>query len=55
MENIVKNPGLQHIIETSLLFFDTNDIATFLLVNQDCKNVFAEKIVSTQECTKGPD
>ena len=38
MEDIVKNPGLQHIITTSLIFLEKNDIASFRLVNQDCKN-----------------
>ena len=61
MEDIVKNPGLQHIINTSLIFLEKSDIASFRLVNQDCKNIFDDpifslkKIVAAQGCTKGPN
>ena len=46
MESIVKNPGLQHIITTMLTFLDKSDIASFRLVNQDCKNIVADPIFS---------
>ena len=61
MEDIVKSPGLQHIIKTTLTFLDKHDIASFRLVNQYCKNIvndpifFLKKIVSTQGKTKGPN
>ena len=39
MENIIKNPGLQHLFWTTLCFLDKNSITSFRLVNQDCKNI----------------
>ena len=45
MEDIVKNPGLQHIIQTTLTFLDKNDIASFRMVNQDCQNIVDDPIV----------
>ena len=39
MENIIKNPGLQHIIECMLVFLDEKSIASFRLLNHDCKNI----------------
>ena len=54
MENILKNPGLQHIMNTSLIFLEKSIIASFQLVNQDCKNIVDDPIFS-QGCTKGPD
>ena len=46
MEDIVKNPGLQHIIKTTLTFLDKSDIACFRLVNQNCKNIVEDPIFS---------
>ena len=40
MEYIVKNPGLQHIMKTTLTFLDTS----FRLVNQDCKKIVDDQI-----------
>ena len=39
MEKIVKNPGLQPIIENTISCLDKSSIASFRLVNQDCKNI----------------
>ena len=39
MEDILRNPGLQHIIEKSLKLLRNEDIASFRLLNQDCKNI----------------
>ena len=39
MEKIVKNPGLQLIIETTLSCLDKTSIASFRLVNQDFKTI----------------
>ena len=44
MEDIVKNPGLQHIIKTSLTCLDKNDLASFRMVNQDCQNIVDDPI-----------
>ena len=44
MEDILKNPGLQHIIKTTLTFLDKSDIASFRLVNQYCKNIVNDPI-----------
>ena len=44
MEDIVKNPGLQHIIKTTLTFLDKSNIASFRLVNQYCKNIVNDPI-----------
>ena len=46
MENILKTPGLQHIIKSSLIFMGKSDILSFRLVNQDCKNVVDDPIFS---------
>ena len=39
MEDILRNPGLQHIIEKSLKLLSNVDIASFRSLNQDCKNI----------------
>ena len=39
MEKIVKNPGLQLIIQNILSCLNKNSIASFRLVNQDCRNI----------------
>ena len=39
MENITKNPGLRHIIEDMLVFLDKKSIASFRILNQDCKKI----------------
>ena len=52
MEDIIKNPGLQHIIETSLTFLDKNDIAAFQLVNQDCKNIVDNPLLSLKKLSQ---
>ena len=44
MEGIVKNPGLQHIIKTSLMFLNKNGIASFRMVNRDFKNIVEDPI-----------
>ena len=49
MESVVKNPGLQHIIATMLTFLDKSDIASFRLVNQDCKNIVVAAIFSLKK------
>ena len=46
MKNIVKNPGLQHIIKSTLTLLDKRDIFCFRLVNQDCKNIVDDPIFS---------
>ena len=55
MEDIIKNPGLQHIIETSLTFLDKNDIAAFQLVNQDCKNIVNDPMFSLKKLSQLKD
>ena len=44
MEDIVKNPGLQHIVKTSLTCLGKNDLASFPMVNQDCQNIVDDPI-----------
>ena len=39
MEEIVRNPGLQHIIEKSLTLLNIWDIASVKLVNQDFRKI----------------
>ena len=39
MEDLLRNPGLQHIVEKSLKLLSHVDIASFRLSNQDCKNI----------------
>ena len=39
MEKIVKNPGLDLIIEIMLSYLDKSSIASFQLVNQDCRTI----------------
>ena len=39
MEDIIRNPGLQHIIESALVFLDKKSIASFRSLNHDCKNI----------------
>ena len=52
MENILKNPGLQHIIKTTLMFLDKSDIASFQLVNQYCKNIVDDPIFSLKKLSQ---
>ena len=58
MENITKNPGLQHIIEDMLAFLDKKSIASFRLLNQDCKKIVEnpifclKKLSQTEEVPK---
>ena len=52
MENILKNPGLQHIINTSLIFLEKNDIFSFRLVNQDCKNIVDNPLFSLKKLSQ---
>ena len=39
MEDIVRNPGLQHIIEKSLTLLSIEDIASVYYVNQDFRKI----------------
>ena len=39
MEDIIQNPGLQLIVEKSLMCLDNNSISAFRLVNQDCEKI----------------
>ena len=39
MENIIKNPGFQHIVEKSLMCLDRKSIAIFRSVNRDSKGI----------------
>ena len=39
MENIIQNPGLQHIVEKSLNCLDKKSIVQFRLVNEDCRRI----------------
>ena len=39
MEDIVKNPGLQHIIEKSLTLLNIWDIASVKFVNEDFRKI----------------
>ena len=39
MEDIICNPGLQHIVEKSLMCLDRKSIAEFRLVNLDCRRI----------------
>ena len=55
MENILKNPGLQHIINTSLIFLEKSDILSFRLVNQDCKNIVDDPIFSLKRLSQLKD
>ena len=55
MEDIVENPGLQHIIKTTLTFLDKSDIASFRLVNQYCKNIVDDPIFSLKKLSQLKD
>ena len=39
MENLLRNPGLQHIVEKFLKVLGHVDIASFRLLNQNCKHI----------------
>ena len=39
MEDIIQNPGLQHIVTNTLMFLDKRSIAAFQSVNQECKRI----------------
>ena len=45
MEEIVTNPGLQHIIQNLFSCLNKNSIASFRLVNRDCKNIVDNPIL----------
>ena len=49
MEDIAKTRGLQHIIKSTLTLLDKSDIASFRLVNQDCKNIVDDPIFSLKK------
>ena len=55
MENILKNPGLQHIIITSFIFLEKSDIASIRLVNQNCKNIVDDLIFSLKKLSQIKD
>ena len=55
MEHIIKNPGLQHIIQTILSFLDKNDVVSFRLVNQDCKNIVDDPLNSLGKLSQCED
>ena len=55
MENILINPGLQHIIKSSLIFLEKSDILSFRLVNQDCKNIVDDPIFSLKKLSQLKD
>ena len=52
MENILINPGLQHIIKSSFIFLEKSDILSFRLVNQDCKNIIDDPIFSLKKLSQ---
>ena len=52
MENIIKNPGLQHLIRTTLNFLDKSSITSFRFVNQDCKNIVDDPIFSLKNLSQ---
>ena len=37
MENIIRNPGLQHLAEKIFLNLDTENLKLCVLINQSCK------------------
>ena len=39
MEDIIQNPGLQLILEKSLMCLDNISISAFRLVNQECEKI----------------
>ena len=49
MQRLVKNSGLQLIVTTMLTYLDKSDIASFRLVNQDCKNIVVAAIFSLKK------
>ena len=49
MQNIIENPGLQHLAETMLTFLDKSSIASFQLVNRDCKNIVDDPLFSLKK------
>ena len=55
MEDIVKIPGFQHIIQTTLTFLDKNDIASFRMVNQDCQNIVDDPLFSLKKLSQIED
>ena len=55
MEDIIRTPGLQHIIQTTLTFLDKNDIASFRMVNQDCQNIVDDPLFSLKKLSQLED
>ena len=55
MEDIAENPGLQHIIKSSLIFLEKSNILSFRLVNQDCKNIVDDPIFSLKKLSQLKD
>ena len=52
MEDIAKTRGLQHIIKSTLTLLDKSDIASFRLVNKDCKNIVDDPIFSLKKLSQ---
>ena len=52
MEAIIKNPGLQHIVEEIFLHLDFKDILNCSLVNRSCRNILRNPIFWLKKCLK---
>ena len=55
MQNIIKNPGLQHIAQRMLIFLDKRSIVSFRSVNQDCKNIVDDPMFSLKKLSQLED
>ena len=52
MQNIIENPGLQHIVRNSLSCLDKKSITSFRLLNQDCKTIVDDSLFSLKKLSQ---
>ena len=52
MQKIIKNPGLQHLAQRTLIYLDKTSMASFRFVNQDCKNIVDDPIFSLKKLSQ---
>ena len=52
MENVITNPGLQHLAEKILLNLDYEDLENCGKINQSCKNILENPIFWTKKFSK---
>ena len=49
MENIIKNPGLQHLVEKVFWNFDSKELKICAQINQSCKQILQKPIFCLRE------